>query len=83
MRFTKLVAATAALSLAGTPALAQSAAPLSVVGSMQPAGADLAQSNDLSGRGFGQYGFAIAFFAVAIGLVFLMRDNDDEQSTSP
>lgn len=83
MRFTKLVAATAALSLAGTPALAQSAAPLSVVGTMQTAG-DMDQSDDRRGGFFGgELGFAVAFFAVAIGLVFLMRDNDDEQSTSP
>ncbi len=82
MRFTKLVAATAALSLAGAPALAQSAAPLSVVGTMHTAG-NMDQSDDRRRGVFGEYGFAIAFFAVAIGLVFLMRDNDDRRSTSP
>ena len=72
-----LLAALAALSMtaAGTPALAQSAAPLSVAAHAR-AGAGLQESNDIRG------GFIIPTLAVIaiIALIYVLTKNDDPQS---
>jgi hypothetical protein len=74
MRFRNAMIAALSLSMASAPALAQATAPLSVAESFQRAGPEMEGASNMSG----DIGVAIAFFAIAIGLVVLFSDGDDD-----
>jgi hypothetical protein len=78
MRLRNAMIAALSLSMTATPVLAQSAAPLSVAQSLERAGPEMDGASNMRR----DIGVAIAFFAIAIGLVVLLSDGD-EDSTSP
>ena len=73
MRFRNAMIAALSLGMASTPVLAQAAAPLSVAESFQRAGPGMEGASSMRR----DIGVAIAFFAIAIGLVVLFSDGDD------
>ena len=77
MRFGKILAAAAALSLTASPVLAQSASSLSLSGAR--VGASMEEGNELEG------GFIIPLLAVAavILAVVVIADGGDDAPTSP
>ena len=79
MRFSKPLAAAIALSMATTPAFAQSAAPLPLA----PAGAELEQPSGLDGDGYLLP--AIVIFAVLAAAILYTsnHDSDIDNPTSP
>lgn len=75
MSFTKTVmAAVVALAMTGAPALAQSAAPLSVAASAERSGAEVGDANQF----LGDYGIPLAFFVAAIVAVVLLTGDDTD-----
>ena len=76
MRLFKPLAAMASLSLAASPVLAQSAAPLSVA----PAVAPTTESSQLNG-GFIIPG--IVLLAIVVGAIIVIADDDNDRPTSP
>lgn len=80
MRSALIAAVAASLAFAPTAATAQgNAAPLSIVGPHQRAGAELQDANSLGGVTFI---LALIGAAVLIG-IFVLLDDDDDKPTSP
>ena len=87
MKFGKVAAAFAALSLAGAPAMAQaansSASKLSI-GNVERSGAPIADQSDLAGS---NVLIGIVVIAAIIGAIIVIADNDDDNNndnpTSP
>ena len=74
MRLRNAMIAALSLSMASAPVFAQAAAPLSVAESFERAGPEMDEASDMRR----DIGVAIAFFVIAIGLVVLFSDGDDD-----
>lgn len=82
MSFTKFaVAAAVALATAGTPVLAQSAAPLSVAASAQRSGAQPGNANQFWDKD--SYWVPLGIFAAVIIAIILLHKNSDDLPHSP
>ncbi|HTU11390.1 MAG TPA: hypothetical protein VMG08_10895 [Allosphingosinicella sp.] len=76
MRFTKPLAILAGLSMASSPVLAQSAAPLSIA----PIGAEMDESSALAGDG---YIFPALLIAGVLAAAILFTSNEDSDLNNP
>ena len=76
MRLTKPLAAAIGLSLAASPVLAQSAAPLSLA----PAGAQLDEANGLTGE---NYIFPAIIIIAVLAAAILISNNQDDDLNNP
>ena len=74
MRFNKAIAAALALSMASTPVLAQSAAPLSVVSSVSRSGASTGDANHMTDSNYLLPGLLI-LAAITAAILLSNRQN--------
>jgi hypothetical protein len=80
MRFTKAaVVAALAISMAATPVLSQSAAPLSVAGSVSRAGASSEDANRLDTSGYLLP--AVAIIAILAAAILISKNQGDNPSS--